>query len=137
MEKTNSRILLIDDDREFVQSVSDILKQEGWSVFPAYTGEEGIKAASGLNPDLVILDVMLSYETEGFDISRRILATPQLKGLPIILLTGISKELSLPFQLLPDESWLPVAEILPKPVDPAALISTIRSKLERGERGVQ
>ena len=131
MEKSNGRILLIDDDREFIQSVSDILTQEGWSVFPTYTGEEGIKAAASLQPDLVILDVMLSYETEGFDVSRRILATPQLKGLPIILLTGISKELSLPFQLLPDESWLPVAGILPKPVEPATLVSTVRAILEK------
>ena len=131
MNRQKNRIVVVDDDRELVQSITDILSGEGWDVTAAYTGKEAVELASRMKPDLMILDVMLSYETEGFDVSRRILETPQLKGLPILLLTGISKELSLSFELEPDRHWLPVEEVLVKPIDPETLISTIRSILAK------
>lgn len=129
MKNEKKRILIIDDDKYFVQSVEDLLTSEGYSVIHAYNGSEGLDMAKGEHPDLIILDVMMAHDTEGFEVSREVDKNPELKQTKIIMVTGITKEMNLPFKFEPDESWLPVDEIMEKPVAPDDLLKAIRSKI--------
>ncbi|MEA2040540.1 MAG: response regulator [Thermodesulfobacteriota bacterium] len=128
-ESDKKRILIVDDDKNFVKSVHDLLKAEGYRVFEAYDGNEGLELARKERPDLMILDVMMTHNTEGFEVSRQIMEFPELQDMYVIMLTGITKEMNLPFKFEPDETLLPVSTVLEKPVAPGELLNEIRERL--------
>jgi len=131
MDNEKKRILIVDDDEAFVESNMDLLETEGYEVLSACDGASGLELAKKEKPDLMILDVMMGWSTEGFDISRKISQTPRLRGMAVLLVTGIAKEMQWPFQLFPDEEWLPVDKILEKPVPPERLLQEIAVALEK------
>ena len=123
------KILMVDDDKEFVQGTKDLLEAHGYEVLTAHSGAEGLALARKSHPNLMLLDVMMTSDTEGFDVSRTIEESPELKGLPVILVTGIKKAMRLPFSFEPDEDWLPVKVVLDKPVPPEKLLAEIAKQL--------
>ncbi len=125
----SKRILLVDDDRDFVASVEEWLKANGYEVTVAFDGASGIAAAKQSKPDLMILDVMMATDTEGIEVSRKLTEIPELRAMPVLLLTGIRKAKNLPFGLSPDENWLPVRIVLEKPVPPDVLLKEIERLL--------
>lgn len=124
------KILIVDDDADFVQSVQYLLEAEGYTVLKAYNGTEGLALAREERPDLMILDVMMTSSTEGLEVSRKIPETPELKNIQVIMVTGITKEMNLPFKLEPDESWLPVDSIMEKPIDSEKLLKEVKERLK-------
>lgn len=125
MSKAAKTILLVDDDPDLTAATRVVLESSGYRVLEAHSGAEGLKMASAHKPALMILDVMMASDTEGFDVSRSVKATPELAGMPIILLTGIRRTMNLPFGLEPDSAHLPVKIVLEKPVAPAKLLEEI------------
>jgi len=123
------RLLIVDDDTDFVDGLKTVLEAHGYQVMAAHDGPSGLEMARKEYPELMILDVMMTTDTEGFDVSRQIQAIPELKGLPVILLTGIKKAMNLPFTFEPDEEWLPVKAVLEKPVPPETLLAEIEKHL--------
>lgn len=127
--KDKKLILLVDDDKELVESNKLILESEGYEVQAAYDGRSGVETAKRIKPDLMILDIMMATDTEGFDVSRAIPKIPELQGLPVIVLTGIREKKQLAYGFEPDESWLPSKAVLEKPVDPEKLLAEVRKHL--------
>lgn len=125
MNKAAKTILLIDDDTDLTAATRAVLESNGYAVIEAHSGPEGLKMAFAHKPALIILDVMMASDTEGFDVSRSVKAAPELAGTPIILLTGIRRMMNLPFALEPDVAHLPVKIVLEKPVPPAKLLEEI------------
>jgi DNA-binding response OmpR family regulator len=125
------RILLVDDDVDFVEATKVMLEAHGFDVSCAYDGKEGLATAKQVKPDLMILDVMMTSDSEGFEVAREIPATPELEGTPVIMLTGIRREKNLAYGFEPDESWLPVKDVLEKPIDPARLIAVVENALRK------
>jgi CheY-like chemotaxis protein len=128
--EAKKRILVVDDDVDFVQSTQDLLEAYGYEVSSAHSGVAGLQKAIAERPDLMILDVMMATNTEGFEVARKIPETPELRGLPVLMVTGVRREMCLGFKFAPDATWLPVDRLLEKPVDPARLVATIRSLLK-------
>jgi CheY-like chemotaxis protein len=122
-------ILLVDDDKDLVESNTEVLESAGYEVRAAYDGKSGMELARKIKPDLMVLDVMMATDTEGFDVSRAIPKIPELKGLPVILVTGIREKMKLPFAFEPDEAWLPVKAVLEKPLAPDRFIEEVRKAL--------
>jgi len=129
MSKTK-KILLVDDDEAFVESNKDLLEAYGYEVFTAYDGMSGFEIALREHPDLMILDVMMTHDTEGFEIARKIQGSTELKAMKVILVSGITKTMNLPFKLEPDSTWLPVNRVLEKPIDPPRIIKEIERALK-------
>jgi CheY-like chemotaxis protein len=125
------KILIIDDDPDFVDAMSNLLEAKGYEIISAPDGEEGIEKAKSEKPNLLILDVMMTRKTEGFDVARTLQKNPETKGLPVILITGIKSEMNLPFGFEPDEEFLPVKAILEKPVKPEILLKTVEQHIKR------
>jgi len=123
------RILMVDDDVDFVASVKDWLEANGYEVQVAYDGASGMAMAIKGKPDLMILDVMMASDTEGIEVSRRITEVPELKRMPVLMLTGMRKAKNLPFGLEPDANWLPVRVVMEKPVPPDVLLREIQRLL--------
>ncbi|MDP8222671.1 MAG: response regulator [Candidatus Lernaella stagnicola] len=123
------KILLIDDDPDFIAAHSAILSGHGYEVISAYDGEEGLAKIQSEKPDLVVLDVMMSTEYEGFDVARKIREDLKLRDLPIIILSSIHEEKKVPYRFAPDDTWLPVDLWLDKPAEPAAFIEKVQQAL--------
>ena len=119
------KILVIDDDPEFVEAVSNLLESKGYTVVSAPNGREGFKKAKSISPDLIFLDVMMTNKSEGFDVARSIKADVATQDVPVVLITGIRKDMNLPFGFEADEDWLPVKTVLEKPVRPDTLLKTV------------
>ena len=131
MSKKAKKILIVDDDREFAESNKDLLEAQGYVVVMAHDGESGLKMAKQEKPDLMILDVMMAHDTEGFEVSREIPKTPELRNMPVLLVTGIRREKNIAYNFEPDETWLPVEKILEKPVKPEKLMEEIDRALNK------
>lgn len=126
-------ILIVDDDPDFVESNRDLLEAYGYTVHAAHNGVDGLELARQVRPDVMILDVMMATTTEGFEVARKIPETPELKGLRVLLVTGVTKDLHLPFGFEPDATWLPVDRVLEKPIAPTRLLNEIQKVLGKGE----
>lgn len=123
------KILIVDDDPDFVESNKELLEANGYQVVSASNGAEGLALAKKEKPDLMILDVMMATNTEGFEVSRKIPETPELRNMPVLLVTGIRRALNLPFGFEPDKTWLPVDSVFEKPIDPAVLLQEIKKRI--------
>lgn len=119
------KILVIDDDAEFIEAVANLLKSKGYTVVSAPNGKEGLKKAKSVSPDLIFLDVIMTEKSEGFDVARSLKADAATKDIPVVLITGIRKDMNLPFGFEADEDWLPVKTVLEKPVKPDILLKTV------------
>jgi two-component system, OmpR family, alkaline phosphatase synthesis response regulator PhoP len=124
-------ILLVDDDRDFVEINRLALTKQGYQVITAHDGKAGIDAAVENNPDLIVLDVMMTSDTEGFHAAKAIREHPKLKNTPILMLTSIREAMDLPFKYEPDETWLPVTEFVEKPLPPAKLVEKVEALLKK------
>ena len=125
MAPKTQTILLVDDDMDFVESNKDLLEAHGYRVLTASDGASGLALARQERPDLMILDVMMATQTEGFEVSRKIPESPELRAMRVLLVTGIRKAMHLPFRFERDDTWLPVSEILEKPVAPEQLLAEV------------
>jgi CheY-like chemotaxis protein len=118
-------ILMIDDDPEFVDATSNLLDAKGYNVISAPNGKDGLEKAKKNKPDLILLDVMMTTKSEGFDVAREMHKIESLKKTPVIMITGVRKEMNLPFGFEPDDTWLPVQQVLEKPVKPDVLLEAV------------
>lgn len=125
------KVLIVDDDVDLVEAVSILLETKGYVVISANSGEEGFKMAKAQSPDLMLLDVMMTHKSEGFDIARNLKNDKITKDIPVVMVTGIKKEMNLPFGFEPDDEWLPVKAVLEKPVKPEALLKTVEEFIKK------
>lgn len=124
-----AKILIVDDDPDLVESMKATLESHGYAVCKARNGTEGCAKAKTEKPDLMLLDVMMKHDTEGFEVAKQLKADDATRNLPVIIITGIRKAKSLPFRFEPDEDWLPVKAVLEKPVNPEDLLKHVGNVL--------
>jgi CheY-like chemotaxis protein len=119
-----AKILVVDDDPDFVLVNRMILEAEGYEVLEAASGSGALEIACQQQPDLILLDVMMSTTLEGVDVSREIESDPNLKDVPIIMISSIAtSEYAADF---PDDERIPIAAWISKPIQPAVLLKTVR-----------
>jgi CheY-like chemotaxis protein len=131
----SKRILLVDDDPDLRLALRLPLESAGYSVSEAESTSAGKEAVKEVNPDLIILDVMMDTTTAGFQFALDLHnADPdsefkQYREVPIIMLTAIHS--TTPLRFAPDEDYLPVQTFIEKPVDPDVLLAKVREMLGR------
>jgi DNA-binding response OmpR family regulator len=115
-------ILVVDDEREIVASVSDYLREAGYRPIPAFNGESALSAFEAEEPALVILDLGLP-DINGIDVAREIRRRSQV---PIVMLTARSQEIDriLGFELGADD-------YITKPFSPRELVLRVQALLRR------
>ena len=125
-------ILLIDDDEDICLAVKALLESRDYNVEVASTKEEGLKKFSSINPDLAILDVMMVSWQDGFELARELKKDPDLKNIPILMLTGVEDKTGFEFKSTAgDPEWLPVEGFLDKPVEPEVLLAEVKKLLNK------
>jgi len=123
------KILIVDDDTDFVFFTKTILEQNGYEVISAGTGNQGMTILARENPQLVILDVIMSSVLDGFTMSRRMAEDPAFKDIPIIMVTSIANtDYS---TLFPADENANINAFLTKPINPTELIGKIKEILSK------
>jgi CheY-like chemotaxis protein len=122
-----SKILVVDDDPDFVLVSRAILQSEGHEVLDAASGDEALALMRQDRPDLVMLDVMMTTTLEGVDVSKEMEADPNLSGIPVVMISSIAtSEYASAF---PDDERIPISAWISKPIQPAVLLRTVERLL--------
>jgi two-component system cell cycle response regulator DivK len=83
----SKRILVVEDQEDNRKIVRDLVTASGYELVEAATGEEGLEVAARERPDLILMDIQLPG-IDGYEVTRRIKANPQLRQIPIIAVTS-------------------------------------------------
>jgi len=124
------RILLIDDDPDFVLATQTLLEANGYAVEVAGNGTEAVELIEqGRSYDLFLIDAMMSTLTEGFELTYHLRNKPKTAKTPMIMLTSIEQRLGGEFEPAKDQEDLMLDAFLRKPVEPDELLDQIRKLL--------
>ena len=128
----NERILIVDDDLDLTEAFKAIFENANYSVSTDSDRIEGMEKIKSEQPDLIILDVMMSTWQDGFEMARELKKDPQLeKNIPILMMTGVSDKTGIDFKSTAgDPTWCPVDGFLDKPVEPEILLAEVRKLLQ-------
>jgi len=122
------KILLIDDDKDFLFATKLILEKGGYEVFLAEDGKSGVEMWKSVSPDLAIIDMMMETWGEGFSVLKKIRATDTGKDTPLFMLSAV--DLQGPYQSFEPPAEFPkVNRVLHKPVKADDLLGYIAQAL--------
>ena len=125
------KILVVDDDLDYQLVCNMVLKGAGYQVAQALNGTYAIAEMQRDKPDLILLDVMMSTVLEGVEVSRHIKSDPNLKGVPIIMISSITtSEYASAF---PDDERIPIDAWMTKPIQPDVLLKTVKRFIGEAE----
>jgi CheY-like chemotaxis protein len=129
MEK-RAKILLVDDDKDFIESTKTVLESKPYQVIVASNGDEGLRKAREEKPDLILLDVIMPVK-DGFTAAEQLKKDPQLSKIPTLMLTA--------FATIGRETQIPVSrgmeleaeDYIDKPVSPDELLARVEKHLKK------
>ncbi|MCJ7589077.1 MAG: response regulator [Candidatus Aminicenantes bacterium] len=122
--KRVKKVLIVDDDLDFLEIHSTVLKNRGYEVVTAQSSKECLEKLERDRPDLVVLDVMMEQFDAGFEVSKKI--KKKYRDLPVMLLTSIGLQTSLEFSSNADVLEATGADLLlDKPVSPEVFVAEI------------
>lgn len=124
-----AKILLVDDDLDFLEMHKAVLKHRGYDVLTATNSQEGIERVRAEMPDLIILDLMMEKHDAGFSFSKQIKSDPLFKKIPILMVTAAAEATGYRFSMEEDGYWMKTDDFLNKPVMPEVLIKKIEKLL--------
>ncbi len=122
-----NKILIIDDDADFVEAISLLLEGNGYMAIPAYDGKEGFAKAKKESPDLIMLDMKMAYKTEGAETAKAISSDAEIKDIPVILVTGIGKELTQKLKDVLKKEAMSVKKVIEKPIEGKEILKVIKN----------
>jgi two-component system alkaline phosphatase synthesis response regulator PhoP len=128
-EKT--KLLIIDDDPDFVEGVKAILEGANYETDVRYNPKDGFEALKSGKYDLLLLDIMMGRGAEGIMIARKIRKDPVLREMPVLIITGMREQIAFlfPGQAL-HPGFVPVDELVEKPVEPDLLLEKVQNLLK-------
>jgi len=125
-----AKILLIDDDPDFVEATKVVLESRPYEIITALGGEEGLKKAREEKPDLVLLDIIMP-NIDGFQVCQQLKKDPQLSQIPVIMITSFSEKYMETSLGVSQGLNLEAEDFVDKPVAPAELLIRVEKWLNR------
>lgn len=129
MMSSVGKILIVDDDPDFVEYTRIVLDSQGYQVRTAAAAEVALRMMREDRPDVVLLDVMMSYVLDGLNIARQMHDDPDLRDVPVIMISAIVSRQEA--GLFPTDEYLSVDAFMSKPVDPADLLRQVGELIQR------
>jgi DNA-binding response OmpR family regulator len=130
----SKRLLIIDDDPDFVGGIRTILDKAGFEVEVAYNPKDGLHALQTKPYDLLLLDIMMGRGAEGIMIARKLRRDAKLRELPVLIITGMREQIAFLFPGEPvHPRFVEVDELVEKPVEPKLLIEKVNSLIQAAE----
>jgi len=120
------KVLLVDDDPDFVEAVKVIVENGGYDVRVAYDGKEGLEAVAEERPDIIVLDVMMPV-MNGHEACAKLKSDEETADIPIILLTAVADRVTTSTYTHRDMLESEADDYIPKPVEPKDLLELIEN----------
>lgn len=131
---SRKRLLIIDDDPDFVDGIRSILETADYDVDAAYNPKDGFQALETKHYDLLLLDIMMGRGAEGIMIARKLRKDPRLREMPVLIITGIREQIAFLFPGEPvHPGFVAVDELVEKPVEPQLLLDRVSALLQAAE----
>jgi len=125
-----SKVLLVDDDPDFVEATKLILEKGGYNVTVAYDGNEGLEKVKEDKPDVIVLDVMMP-EKDGYTMCAELKGDSEYRDIPVLLLTAVVSH-------IPDTKYTPrmgmeteAEDYLDKPAEPKEILERVTKLLSK------
>lgn len=129
MEK-RAKILLVDDDPDFIEATKVVLESQPYEVITALSGKEGLEKAREQKPDLVLLDIIMP-QIDGFQVCQQLKKDPELAEVPVIMITSFSEKYRETSLGLSQGLTLEAEDFVDKPVAPAELLIRVEKWLKK------
>ena len=128
------RLLIVDDDPDFSGAISSILESAGYDTDITHNPKEGWAALKANKYDLLLLDIMMGRGAEGVMMARKIRKDHSLREMPVLIITGMREQIAF---LFPGQAihpgFVPVDELVEKPVEPELLLERVGALIEASE----
>ncbi len=132
---TPKKLLIIDDDPDYVAGIKGILETANYQVDTAYNPKDGFQALLSKRYDLLLLDIMMGRGAEGVALARKIRKEPKLSDLPVLIITGLREQIAFLFPGQPvHPRFVETDELLEKPVEPKLLLEKVSALLQTAEQ---
>lgn len=122
-------ILIIDDDYDLREYLRIIFETYNYNVLEAENIKKGESKLLTDDIDLVILDVMMEKDSDGFNFAQKIKNIDKYKKIPIVMVTAVNQKTSFNFDIKTDGAFLPVDEFIEKPVELNKIVSIVEKYL--------
>ncbi len=129
--KANGKILLVDDDPDFLEMHKAVLENRGYEVSTAASAQEGLGRVRAEMPDLIVLDLMMEKHDAGFSFSQTLKTDPLFRKIPILMVTAVAEATGYRFSLEDDGYWMKTDDFLNKPVPPKDLLEAVDKLLQK------
>lgn len=129
----SAKILLIDDDHDFVEATRAVLQKKPYRVLTAYNGDDGLKKVVEERPDLIILDIIMPGKS-GFAVCKELKTDPRyhfFSKIPILLLTIFPKGIEETSVSMADALATEADDYIQKPVNPDELLGKVEKLLKK------
>jgi CheY-like chemotaxis protein len=123
-----AKILVVDDDPDFVEFTRIVLEREGHTIVSAAGGGEALDKIAEDTPDLIVLDVIMDTVLDGLSVSQELGEHAEYKQVPIIMITSIAN--SDYAELFPTDEYVHLDTFLTKPVAPERLVKEVNRLLK-------
>jgi CheY-like chemotaxis protein len=127
------KILVIDDDQDFRASVRSLLESHGFMVLEAESGKEGLRSVVEQTPDIIVLDIMMECDSEGYGVNQAIKyqdAYANFRNIPIVMTSSIDLSPDERFPMAGDLDMIRPDFYLTKPLDIAKFLEVVRRAAE-------
>ncbi len=126
-----AKLLLVDDDVDFIEQYRAALAGTGHELISAYSTREARQLLETMTPDLAVVDVMMENGLPGFDLAREI--HHQAPDVPILMISSLNEQLKAPISFERDENF-PIHKFLNKPVPSQVLRREVESALTSAKK---
>ncbi len=120
------KIIIVDDDMEYLDELSDMLGAAGYVIIPIFEENAAVAVARNLQPDVILLDLKLKHQS-GFSLAIELGRYPETRNIPVIAMTGFYSEK----ECTELQKACNIEKILYKPLAPLSIISAVE-KLGKG-----
>ena len=127
------KVLIIDDNINFVKMNSAVLVSGGYEVEAAFNAEEGFTKVEYGQPDAIVLDLMMERHDSGFTLAKKLKTHPIYKKIPILLLTAVGEATGFKFSMESDGYWMKIDDFADKPIDPDLLLEKVGKLMKDAE----
>ena len=123
------KILLVDDDVDFIDANKAVLEEHGFDVVAAFSGREGLGKVRFEQPDLIVLDLMMEKHDTGFAFAKAVKADPVYQRIPILMVSSAMEKTGCEFSQEMDGYWMKTDDYVAKPIDSEELVARITDLL--------